>query len=257
MTVYLDQFSQLYVVSDLHLQDSDVESTDKFLHLLEILPTRPAALILLGDVFQLWSSYSTNLSESQLSVVNALAEYRNRGGVVVLLAGNKDLLFKKKELGAALNGTNEDIFDVVSPDYVVMALNDEYRIVFYHGDSIDQKNYAHRLMKRLLRLRLIHLICRIFPNKTLSWMTNFNREQLGKFKKKSYYFPKDQWIKWLDMALLKYQAKLGVVGHFHPQELIETQAGKNGSGLVLPSWFGSHSYLYVDKLAYKVVKCPK
>lgn len=78
--------------SDLHLSSEDPDKVDLFEQVLEQASTSVDAVYLLGDIFEIWLG-DDDLSEPHPRIIDAMRSYRERGGRLHVMSGNRDFLF--------------------------------------------------------------------------------------------------------------------------------------------------------------------
>jgi len=78
------------VISDLHLGFAKPEVERDVLRFLRQLPGRAASLVVNGDLFEFWFEWRTVIPRSSFRVLAALADLRESGTSVLMVAGNHD-----------------------------------------------------------------------------------------------------------------------------------------------------------------------
>ena len=79
-----------YVISDLHLGFADREVERDVLRFLKHLHGRAATLVVNGDLFEFWFEWRTVIPRGSFRVLAALAELRDTGTSILMIAGNHD-----------------------------------------------------------------------------------------------------------------------------------------------------------------------
>jgi len=82
--------SPSYVISDLHLGFAKPEVERDALKFLRLLHGRAASLVINGDLFEFWFEWRTVIPRSSFRILAALADLRDAGTTVLLVAGNHD-----------------------------------------------------------------------------------------------------------------------------------------------------------------------
>jgi len=80
-------------ISDLHLSPERPEISAQFFSFVETLAPAAQALYILGDLFEYWAGDDDTEDELGLAVARHLAALSRRGTTVLLMQGNRDLLF--------------------------------------------------------------------------------------------------------------------------------------------------------------------
>lgn len=82
--------SPCYVISDLHLGFAKPEVEQNLLRFLRHLPGRAGALVINGDLFEFWFEWRSVIPRSSFRVLAALADLRDAGIDILMIAGNHD-----------------------------------------------------------------------------------------------------------------------------------------------------------------------
>ncbi|PYP65552.1 MAG: hypothetical protein DMD26_10630 [Gemmatimonadetes bacterium] len=82
--------SPCYVISDLHLGFAKLEVERDVLKFLRQLQGRAGSLVVNGDLFEFWFEWRTVIPRSSFRVLAALADLREAGTSVLMVAGNHD-----------------------------------------------------------------------------------------------------------------------------------------------------------------------
>jgi len=79
-----------YVISDLHLGFAKPTVEGDVLRFLRHLPGRAGSLIINGDLFEFWFEWRSVIPRSSFRVLAALADLREAGVDILMIAGNHD-----------------------------------------------------------------------------------------------------------------------------------------------------------------------
>ena len=79
-----------YVISDLHLGFADVSVERDVLHFFRHLHGRAGSLVINGDLFEFWFEWRTVIPRSSFRILAALADLREAGTDILMIAGNHD-----------------------------------------------------------------------------------------------------------------------------------------------------------------------
>jgi UDP-2,3-diacylglucosamine hydrolase len=82
--------SPCYVISDIHLGVAPAEVERALIAFLRYLPGHAKSLLINGDLFDFWYEWKTVIPRSGFRVLAALADLREAGVDVLLVAGNHD-----------------------------------------------------------------------------------------------------------------------------------------------------------------------
>jgi len=82
--------SPCYVISDIHLGVASAEVERALIAFLRHLPGNAKSLLINGDLFDFWYEWKTVIPRSGFRVLAALADLRDAGVDVLLVAGNHD-----------------------------------------------------------------------------------------------------------------------------------------------------------------------
>jgi UDP-2,3-diacylglucosamine hydrolase len=143
------------VISDLHLGFAKPEVEREALKFLRLLQGRAASLVINGDLFEFWFEWRTVIPRSSFRILAALADLRDAGTTVLMVAGNHDCWggdVLRRDVGV---------------DYHVGAWEGtvaEWRTRIEHGDGLrPREDRRYRLLRSVLRnswaikaFRLIH-----------------------------------------------------------------------------------------------------
>jgi UDP-2,3-diacylglucosamine hydrolase len=82
--------SPCYIISDLHLGFAKPEVERDALRFFRQLHGRAASLVINGDLFEFWFEWRTVIPRSSFRILAALADLRDAGTAVLMVAGNHD-----------------------------------------------------------------------------------------------------------------------------------------------------------------------
>jgi len=218
----------LFFISDLHLQSSHPEITDRFLQFLAIDAKNAKALYILGDFFETWIG-EDGLNPHDQKIMQALANYANHTPTY-FMQGNRDFLISAETL----------------KHYGVTLLNDPHllefdgkRILLMHGDTLCTKDFAYQRFRRFVRhpfITRLFLNLPLFIRKKIARMLRKNSQSMHAKPSKdpSLY---DATREAIEKVITEYQADILIHGHTH-QPQIETMVLDNKSvqRIVLGDW---------------------
>ncbi len=134
----------LVVVSDIHLGAVPAETERRFREFLRVQRDRAAALLINGDLFDVWLATRHFVVREHVRVLAALADLVEAGVPVLFVGGNHDAL---EYGGPAL----EDQFGVITLDEPAHLAFGSHRLVVVHGDGVRPDGGAYRKRHPVLR----------------------------------------------------------------------------------------------------------
>ncbi len=241
----------IIVVADPHLgtKPGDIQH---FIDFLTTLHPVQARLLFLGDLFHIWAAPVKYHTDKVQSLMKALFGFREKGGEIYLVTGNRDVLFPGKPVGS------DEInlpFDLIAPDFLELTTGGG-KLVAYHGDTVNSKDKRYLRWRKLIRNPLfqwifLHLIPARRVKKIMFTLERKLQQTNQAFRKA---FPEDEWLNFLESAEQRHHPRLVLAGHFHPQDLI-VQKNERLTGLVIPDWGPEKHYLVIkDDLSYQLAR---
>jgi UDP-2,3-diacylglucosamine hydrolase len=132
-----------YVISDAHLGFANAEVERNIVRFLRYLAGTGGSLIINGDLFEFWFEWRTVVPRSSVRVLAALADLRDAGVPVLMVAGNHDCW------GGSVLRDDAGVDYVVGP-WVGTAAGWHAR--FEHGDGLrPREDRRYRALRRVLR----------------------------------------------------------------------------------------------------------
>lgn len=131
-------------IADLHLDVANAEACAPFVRWLERLDA-PAALVVLGDLFDVWVGPAQARLAAAPLVLDALAARVRAGTRLVVVPGNRDFLLDR----AFTERTGAEL----CPDGFVAELADGARMLCVHGDTFCTLDRGYQRLRRVLRAR--------------------------------------------------------------------------------------------------------
>ncbi len=136
----------VYVISDAHLGFATRDAERSLLRFLKHLPGRAGALVVNGDLFEFWFEWRHVIPRTSFRVLAALADLRDAGIPVLMIAGNHDCW------GGDVLRNDAGIMYQLDPWEGVLA---GWRARIDHGDGLRlHEDRTYRLLRRVLRNRL-------------------------------------------------------------------------------------------------------
>lgn len=128
-------------ISDLHLDESHPEIVNIFFCFLNQLSQQAKTLYILGDFFEVWIG-DDNLTDFNLSIINALRNATNQGLEIFVLHGNRDFLLGKKFLRAT--GCQ------LLPDQSIVNIHGTPTLLM-HGDTLCTQDVKYLKFRKKVR----------------------------------------------------------------------------------------------------------
>lgn len=195
-------------------------------------------LFLVGDIFDFWFCKNNRLYPEFLPMIAALAAVQKRGVHITIYEGNHD--FFLEDYFTRVHG-----MDVVHEwgDFVV----DDLHFLVSHGDTVDQTNTGHLLLRGFLRSRFAFHAQRFVPSALLWEMArisstisrNISPGQEEAIKEKMLIFAMKKFEEGYDSVIF---------GHSHKPFLKNDVVieGRRKTFAALGDWITYYSYLYYE-----------
>lgn len=227
-------------IADGHLKgldDPNQRSLVRFLGSLEGVDT----LVVVGDLFDFWTGFSSVVYYRYLPVLSSLMRLREKGTSIIYLEGNHDFKmggFFTEVLGAS-----------VYPDSCEMAA-DGRKVLLMHGDSIDMKR-GYRIWRSFLRGPFFSGLTRVLT-------PAFVASVAGTLSNKSRAYGRDTAVESRQRVFARSRIAQGadavVLAHSHvPGVYIEEAGGRRGVYANPGSW-ADRSYLLYSGGEFKACR---
>ena len=188
--------------------------------------------MLLGDIFQAWVGLPAFETPEIRAFLEQLGRLRERGLWIGYVEGNRDFFLERD--------AHAEAFDVIATEVALQV--GSRRILFVHGDGLNDRDYAYRFWRSLSKRRLVRTVLGVLPE---AWARGFvarTERRLG-----SSNFKHKQRVP--TEAILAYGARrfaeghdLLVLGHFHEPLRLSAPGGEI---CVLDAWFRSRAVEWV------------
>ena len=234
------------VVADAHL-NADDEHTRDFLRLAEDALAHESALILLGDIFDLWFGADGLTFRFQRPVIERLRALRRAGLKAYYVEGNRDFFLRRPY--------ESDLFESIAEDALHLRIG-EKTIFLAHGDSVNRADRAYRFWKAISKNRLAFGIASVLPSAIMLPLADRIEKTLKptnpRFKG---CFPESEIIAFAERTF-ESGADLVLLGHFHTEFIRRTEFGGRARTLaVLPCWKEAHRVLVLDESGNAEFRC--
>ena len=87
--------SNIYFISDIHLDINNSEVTKRFLNFINKKKSDMKELYILGDLFEFWIDDKYDIEQNNI-IIDTLHDITKKGTKVFLIHGNRDFLIGKK-----------------------------------------------------------------------------------------------------------------------------------------------------------------
>jgi len=141
------------LISDLHLQESDPQTTQAYLSLLTTEAKSTDALYILGDFFEFWIGDDDNSSFNQ-QIKTALKQLRDTGVPVYFMRGNRDFFIGERfmhETGCQLL-SDPTVVDIYATP-----------VILSHGDILCTQDRRHLTFRRLTNVPILRWLFLSLP----------------------------------------------------------------------------------------------
>lgn len=223
-----------YVISDLHLGFAKPEVERDLLRFLRYLQGRAGSLVVNGDLFEFWFEWHTVIPRGSFRVLSALAELRDSGTPILMIAGNHDCW------GGTVLREDVGVEYHVGPWEGSLA---DWRCRIEHGDGLrPREDRRYRMLRRVLRHRLAIAAFRwIHPDLGTALATRSSHASRS-------YGARDQGRGLARIASQTLGARLDlellIYGHSHVAALTRTETG--GVYANAGSWLDNPTFLRVS-----------
>lgn len=224
-----DPLQDILVVADVHLNGADPEALEAFLAFLRKETADCGALVLMGDLFDLWLGPPALQEPHHRRLVDALADLRRQGLVLAYVEGNRDL-FVAHHFGGRL-------FHMATSGAIVLRHGGR-RFVMVHGDRLNRIDYNYRIWNRLVRNGGVRFLLRALPPRwTLKVAASLERSLRATNRRFRTYFPQNQCERFARRQF-GLGADVVLLGHFHQRLKYRYDADDRPGGEVhvLPDW---------------------
>ena len=205
--------AQVFILSDLHIENSKDPMYASFLEVLNTKPTKSDVVVLAGDIFDFWVGNRDIFKNEYAAFLEALKRLKANQVQVYYIEGNHDFHLKSA-LSPYLNLNHRSIeFKLDDKNFFVA-----------HGDLVNLADVGYLLLRFLFRSPLISFLVKIVPEGFL--------KKLGEFlsKKSRQYNPRirnSTRTKFRNYAVIKIQKGYDFValGHCHDDDQMTFKIG--------------------------------
>ncbi|GAB4224465.1 MAG: UDP-2,3-diacylglucosamine diphosphatase [Francisella sp.] len=227
----MELYKDIYIVSDLHLNDNNVKMADIFKKFLNSITSSQNQLFILGDFFDYWIGDKHRYSFYN-EITKWLKESSDKGLEIFFMCGNRDFLVGREF--AQQSGVK-----LIKDPYYINISNQ--KILLSHGDLFCTDDRSYQIYRKFIAYNpILRFIFRILPL--------FVREYSAKkFRQASYM--KNQKNPNVDVTtkgIEKYRQDCDIIIHGHTHKMAMHLAD-NYTRYVLGAWFTDGNYIKISK----------
>jgi UDP-2,3-diacylglucosamine hydrolase len=227
----------LVLIGDAHL-DRDDPDVGAFADLIHRLAGRgTGAIVLLGDLFNLWIGRPEFESAHHREVLDAFAAARARGTAVHYVEGNRDYRIADVHAGVDLDRVAGRGLDLTWGGLRVHAV---------HGDLANAGDRQYRTWRAVSRSAPFWWLFRCVPaGRRAAVADGLERRMRASNRKHKQEFPEDR-VRVYGERILAGGRDLVVLGHFHERRrLTSRDPAAPGHVVVLPLWKDGREHLRI------------
>ena len=237
---------KIYFASDAHLGArflKDPLATERRLtRWLDSVKREAAAIWFLGDMFDYWYEYKYVVPKGHTRFLGKLAELSDMGVEIHFFIGNHDIWmfdYLPREIGAVIHR------DTLTVDLLGK------RFFLGHGDEVDYRSRAFRLMRRVFRNRFCQwLYAGIHPRWTfgfaLGWSLSSRRSGLEKQEEREYQGEAGEYLVAIAKEYLKTHPDINFFIFGHRHIMLDLMLSRTARILIAGDWMRYCSYIVWD-----------
>jgi len=221
-------------VGDVHLDAGDPDVAP-FARSMRALGGEVEAIVLLGDLFNLWIGRPELEGAHHREVLDALADVRAAGTAVHYVEGNRDYRIADVHLGRDFDRVTSAGLDVACGPVRIHAV---------HGDLANVRDRQYRSWRALSRSAPFWWLFRCVPRGRRRALTESLERRMRRTNlRHKAAFPEDD-VRRYAARLLAGGSDVVVLGHFHERHELEARPpSPPGRIVVLPLWKDGRSHL--------------
>ncbi len=230
---------KLVIIADQHL--ASMEETVRFCDFIATWEAKTTTLLFLGDIFHVWFDDKRYFYAEHTYFLEKLFAFRNKGGLLYMVAGNKDIFFHKKRKYLPFHQVTKNILLFQHNGKKIMAL---------HGDQINRADKEYLCLRNigLHHYSFAALLFKIAPQ-ALTHKISRLVQQIANNRKTvkghTVHFSVKDYLAYLTKLQKKRNADYIFLGHFHMPELYTMQLA-TCSLYVIPAWLKDKVYAYLE-----------
>lgn len=229
------------IISDAHLNDGYELKAKLLIRFMEKEVIHHETLYILGDFFDVWPGTNAYLVKKYKPVIHTLRQLCEEGIEIIYLEGNHDF-----RLGSFFS---EELGIKVYPNFLSETWMDK-KVILTHGDWANRKDHSQQILRKFLRLSIVHQFKKCIPPKILY---NIGKAS-SSFSRRCYMSYR---LKHLDLIKMKYRDiarnfflngyDIVIMGHTHlPDDIHIEIDGRLCRYINVGDWMEHFSYLEFD-----------
>ncbi len=224
------------IISDLHLQESEAETTAFFNQFMASQAPAADALYILGDFFEYWIG-DDDLTPFHQKVINQLRQLSDKGIPVYFMRGNRDFLIGKKFAKRAG-------LTLLDDPYCVNLYGET--MILSHGDSLCTRDIEFQKFRKKTQNRFLRWCFLITPLKLRRKMALVARTKSKKHTKNKAADIMDVTPEEVVSLLSENNSQRLIHGHTHRPAIHKiTVNNKPAERIVLGAWHHAPSVLTI------------
>ena len=238
----------IYFISDLHLNETDLNSTDLFLNFLHKYGQTAEAIYILGDFFGAWIGDNYNTPFIQ-TIKDVLAALYVKDIPVFFMRGNRDFLIGKN----FFKSTN----CIAIPDPYLISLRDT-KVLLTHGDLLTPVDIGFRCFSAFVKNPVTKFLFLHLPKELRLSIARYLRSNSGNVYKRKIQKDPNIFAVAQDIVasyVTKYGVSSMIHGHIHLPGVHEFTIG-NGvyKRYVLGDWNKSAKILVYENGKFELLE---
>lgn len=237
---------KIYFASDAHLgarfHKDSLAVERKLVRWLDSIKEDAAAVWFLGDMFDYWYEYKYVVPKGFTRFLGKLAELSDSGVEIHFFTGNHDIWmfdYLPREVGA-----------VIHRDTLTIDLLGK-RFFLGHGDEVDYRSKAFRLIRAIFRNRLCQwLYAGIHPRWTfgfaLGWSLSSRKSGLAKQAESQYQGEGGEYLVRFAKEYLKSHPDINFFIFGHRHIMLDLMLSRTARLLIAGDWMRYFSYIVWD-----------
>ncbi len=235
--------NKIYFASDFHLgvptHEDSLKREKVIVNWLESIKEDAKSIYLLGDIFDFWFEYKTDVPKGFVRLLGKLAQLTDSGIKIHIIKGNHDMWmydYLPKEVGLS-----------IVEDKIILEENGK-KIFLAHGDGLGPGDIGYKLIKKVFTSTICQwLFARIHPNFGIGFAQFWSQKsRIANQENPEIFLGEEK--EWLVSYCKKKQeispVDYYVFGHRHlPLEIDIDAASKY---INLGDWIHHHSYGVFD-----------
>ena len=232
-------------ISDLHLDPSQPDITERFTQFVERYGMNAAAVYILGDFFEVWIGDDDRQPFIQ-EIKTLLRKLTEHGVPVYLMHGNRDFLIGKRF--CAQTGCQ------LLMDPTIIELYGK-RVLLMHGDTLCTRDVKYLKFRKKVRNKWIQRLYLALPLRLRQTIAQKMREGSNQHVDNIDAATMDVDYRYVEELIDQYEADLMIHGHTHrPQIVQHPNKKKKQRRYVLGAWHQDGWMIEASQLGFRLMK---